>query len=223
MPTPQQSRQAMALVAEEAVADATDLYQRLGGSPEVQRAALLEAVPGIIDYYAVGAGSLAADFYDERRELARVKRAYASEVIVPDRVVKIRRAVAWSAQPMFEALPVSVEQRLRDVVQPEVARAYRDTILGNERQDAESAGWRRVTGACCRFCRMLADKGAIYKESTAQFAAHPNCDCSAEPVFRGQVVGPEANSFQYVGSKRRRTAAEKQALRDWLDAEYPTE
>lgn len=223
MPTPQQSRQALALVADQAVTDATSLYQRLNGSPEVTRAALLEAVPGVIDYYAVGAASLAADFYDERRELAKVKQPYASTLVIPDRVVKIRRAIAWATAPLFSTLSMTVEQRLGEVVQPEVARAYRETILENQRQDPAAVGWRRVTGVCCKFCRMLADKGAIYKRDTVQFAAHPHCDCGAEPVFRGQVVGPEANNFQYVGSKRSRTPAEKRALREWLNAQYPDE
>lgn len=220
MPTPQQSRRALALLSDEAAAVANELSLRLTGSPEVRRAALLETVPGVIEYYAVGAGALAADFYDERRELAAVKTSYATEVIVLDRTVKIRRAIAWAAQPLFGPMSVTLQQRLSEVVQPEVARSYRETVLENQRRDPATAGWRRVTGVCCKFCRMLGDKGAVYRRDTAQFAAHPHCDCGAEPVFQGEAIGPEANNFQYMASKRRRSPAEKQALRDWLNAEY---
>jgi hypothetical protein len=219
--SPQQSRLELAAVSDEAVAVALDMAGRVNGSPEVRRAALLDGIPEVIGFYADGAGVLATDFYDERREIAAVKSSFASEIIVTDRVVKIRRAVVWASEPLFRSLPVTLEQRLADVVQPEVSRVYRDTILDNQRRDPASAGWRRVTGVCCKFCRMLADKGAIYKRDTAQFAAHPHCDCGAEPVFRGESIGPEANNFQYLASKRRRSPAEKQALRDWLNAEYP--
>lgn len=221
MVSPQQSRQDLAVVSGEAVDVANELAGRLQGSPEAQRLVLLDNVPAIIDYYAAGAGVLAADFYDERRELAGVKSSYMTEIIAVDRTVKIRRAVAWAAEPLFEPMTVTLEQRLAKVVQPEVARAYRDTILENRRRDPATAGWRRVTGVCCGFCRMLADKGAIYKRDTAQFAAHPHCDCGAEPMFQGQAIGPEANNFQYMASKRTRTPAERARLREYISMYYP--
>jgi hypothetical protein len=35
----------------------------------------------------------------------------------------------------------------------------------------------------CDFCEMLADRGAVYGEASADFEAHDHCSCSAEPVF----------------------------------------
>lgn len=61
----------------------------------------------------------------------------------------------------------------------------RDTIRQTVARDSRSEGWRRVTsGASCEFCRMLAGRGAVYKEATAHFASHDHCGCSAEPVYR---------------------------------------
>lgn len=219
MTTPQQSRADLSVVTQAAVADAVEVAGRVGGSPELKRAALLETVPGVIDYYATGSAALAADFYDERRDLAGVKKTYTTTLVINDRTVKIRRAVAWASEPLFAEMTVTLEQRLAEVVQAEVARPYRDTITGQK--DPAKVGWRRVTGDSCRFCRLLADRGAVYKESTARFAAHTSCDCGAEPVFEGQAVGPEASPMQYLASKRSRTPAQKAALKDYLDTYYP--
>jgi hypothetical protein len=221
MPTALESRRALQLVTGAAVSTAAALAQALIGSPELKRAALLEGVPEIISVYAEGSGSLAADLYQDQRELAAVSGGFVPQVVILDRTVKVRRAVAWAADPWFVPLAVTVEARLAEVVQLEVARAYRDTIRQNRRQDPASVGWRRVTVGGCRFCRMLADKGAIYSKDTARFAAHSNCHCTAEPVFQGGTSGPEASAMQYLASKSSRTPAQKDALRSYLDAFYP--
>ena len=60
----------------------------------------------------------------------------------------------------------------------------RDTILASVKADRRSAGWQRVTsGNSCDFCSMLADRGAVYRESSSDFQAHDGCSCSAEPVY----------------------------------------
>lgn len=222
MTTARESRTQLNAVTGEALAVSLDLLERVQGAPTVQRAALLEGIPEIVAYYSLGSAALAADFYDEARERAGVTRAFATEPVVLDRTVKVRRAVAWASEPLFVAgaglLAVS---RFEEVVQLEVARPYRDTILTNRRSDPESVGWRRITAGGCKFCRMLADKGAIYKHDTARFAAHPSCHCTAEPVFKTNDTGVEASVMQYVASKRQRTAEEKARLRDHLNEFFP--
>lgn len=220
MPTPSESQAALRLVTGAAVADGAALAARLSGSPEAQRAVLLDAVPAVVGYYSDGSAALAADFYEEQREAAGL-RGFRASPIVNDRTVKIRRAVAWASEPLFEVTETTVAQRLAEVIQLETARPYRDTITGNRRLDPASVGWQRVTGTCCRFCRMLGDRGAVYREATARFAAHPNCDCTAQPVFQGGQVGPEASTIQYVASRRSKTPAQKKAVKDYLDTFYP--
>lgn len=78
-----------------------------------------------------------------------------------------------------------------------------------------------MTNDCCRFCQMLAARGAVYKSSTARFAAHPYCDCTAEPVFNNMAIGPEASVLQYEASKKRRSPAAKARLKAYLDEFYP--
>lgn len=221
MLTPLESRSALALLSGEAVAVSQDLLRRLNGSPELKRAALLDAIPGVIDYYSDGSAALAADFYEEQRELAGVRTAYTAQPVVSDRTVKIRNAVAWAAAPLIvdpdDVLSASL--RLVEVVQPEVSRPFRDTILSNRSNDPASVGWRRITQGGCKLCRMLADRGAVYKQATATFAAHPSCKCTAQPVFKTDV-GEEASVMQYTASRRNRTPKQRADLRNYLDTFY---
>lgn len=220
MVTARESRAALEVVSLTAVSAVRELFSSTSGSPVERRSALLEGVPEVVAYFSEGSAALAADFYEESRELAGVRRPYTVELVVNDRTVKIRRAVAWAADPLFVDDELSAVGRLAEVVQLESARPYRDTILTNRRQDPEAAGWRRIANpGACKFCRMLADRGAVYRRETARFASHGNCHCSAEPVFNGEP-GEEASVLQYVASKRRRTAKEKAALRDYLEANY---
>lgn len=222
MTTASEARLALTLVTAQAVTTASDFLGSLSGTAEAQRAGMLEVVPGIIAYYADGSSALAADFYDEERDRAAAKGRFIAEPVVTDRTEKIRRAIAWSAAPMFGD-DGDVAGRLAEVVQIETARPFRDTITTNRRRDPQSVGWRRVTsGSGCKFCLMLSDRGAVYREDTARFASHTHCHCTAEPVFRSNDTGESASAMQYVASKRRRSPEQKQALRDYLNEHFPS-
>jgi len=220
MLTASESKAALQIVTSAAVSTAVTAMGRLSGSPEQQRAVLLEAVPGVIGYYSEGSSALAADFYDDERERAAAPKLYVAEPVIEDRTVKIRRAVAWASEPLFDDDLEKSAGRLAEVVNLETARPFRDTILTNRRRDPSSVGWRRVTNGGCKLCRMLADRGAVYMDTTARFAAHPSCKCSAQPVFSSQDYGDEADVMQYMASRRKRTPAQQDALREYLRVNY---
>ena len=218
-----QVRSALNRLADDGVARLAVVIPLLSGSPEQMRSDLLDVVPSVVFTYTDGSSALAADWYDDLRDEASPRGSFAAEPFVADRSEKVHRLAAWAAEPLFAPEP-SLDQvvlRLLPDVQKEIARPFRDTITVNQQRDPAAVGWRRIaSGSGCKFCRALADKGAIFKESTARFAAHGNCHCSAAPVFDGQD-GPEASPMQYVASQRVRTPAEKQALRDYLNENYP--
>ena len=136
--------------------------------------------------------------------------------MIADRGQKLYNAIAWATQALLDdALDATPQQRLAEVVQLETARPYRDTITTNRRRDPSAVGWRRIAESGCRFCRMLAGRGAVYKAETARFASHTHCHCTAAPVFKGQD-GPEASALQYVASKRRKTEADRARVRAYL-------
>lgn len=220
MTTASESKAALQLVTGAAVNAVVAALGRLSGSPEQQRASLLDIAPAVIAHYSDGSSALAADFYDDERERAEAPKLYIAEPVILDRVVKIRRAVAWASDPLFGDEPEKSAGRLAEVVQLETARPYRDTILENRNRDPSAVGWRRVTNGGCKLCRMLADRGAVFSDKTARFAAHTNCKCTAQPVFSSSDYGDEASVMQYMASRRKRTSEQQEALREYLRVNY---
>ena len=216
MLSPSESRRALVLVTDAAVADAQRLVP-LGAD------AIAEGVPEVVGYYTLGSSALAADYYDEERLRAEVRGRFTAEPVIPDRAEKVRRAALWAAAPMFsESIGQTVASRIAEVVQLEVAKAHRETILTNRRRDPQSAGWKRIaSGSGCKFCQMLAGKGTVYTAETARFASHPNCSCTAQPWFKGQPLSDPADPLQYLASKRTRTPEQRARLRDYLNGAYP--
>jgi hypothetical protein len=220
MLTASESKAALTLVTGEAVSTTLRLLGQVSGSPEQQRAILLDGVPDVIGYYSFGSSALAADYYEDERERQAAPKLYVAEPVIVERTEKIRRAVAWASDPLFTDDPSGVEGRLADVVQLETARPYRDTILTNRQRDPSAVGWRRITNGGCKLCRMLADRGAVYSDTTARFATHGHCKCTAQPVFTSSDYGEEASVMQYMASRKRRTPAQRAALREYLNTNY---
>lgn len=220
MPSPLESQAALRLITYSADQQVRALMAGLTGSPQQILAQLLEAMPWLISYFSDGSAALAADLFDDLRDMASTRRLFRADPVVVDRTVKIRNAVAWAVQPV-EGSNVTTVDKLVELAKSEVARPYRDTITLNSRRDPQSVGWSRVAGDSCGFCRMLAGRGAVYKRDTARFAAHGNCDCTAQPVFLGGDTGPEASVMQYMASKKSKTPGQQAAVRDYLATYYP--
>lgn len=220
VPTAAEARRALQLLTGRATITAQQLLSSTSGDPQARRLALLEDVPELISYYSDGSAALAADFYEDERLGAGVTGAFSAQLVIPDRTVKVRRAIAWAADPLFDDGDELAGARLGELVQLETARPFRATVTGNRTRDPQAVGWRRETAGGCRFCRMLAERGAVYRESTARFAAHANCHCTAVPVFGANDTGETASVLQYRASSRNRTSAQQAQLRDYLDSHY---
>lgn len=222
MVTALQSKRDLRVLTEDAADTADWMLRRTSGKWESRRLQLLDTVPGVIGYYSEGSAALAVDFYDDARADAEEATRFAAEGVIVDRTVKIRRGVAWASEPLSVADEAAAAARIVELVQSEVVRPYRDTILTNQTRDPAAIGYQRYTGGnACGFCRMLAAKGAVYMEGSAYFAAHDTCKCTAGPVFRGGQQGPEASAMQYIASGRRRTPAEKKKLREYIAEYFP--
>ncbi len=216
--TPLESKAQLVVLGDDAADTARWMVRRSSGAWESRRLQLLDAAPGVIGYYSEATAALAADFYDDQRSKVKGER-YAADSVVLDRTVKIRRRIAWASEPLSLDDDELAAARLAQVMQSELNRPYRDTIITNRKRDPLCVGWKRVTdGDGCAFCRALAARGAVYREATAYFAAHEDCSCTCAPVFRGEGAGPEADVMQYMASsrKRRKSPAQKQRLRDWI-------
>lgn len=88
--------------------------------------------------------------------------------------------------------------------------------------DPDARGWARVTaGKACKFCQMLASRGAVYTQDTVDFQAHDGCHCMPEPVFGDTAptnVVPDRMSVEGMTDEQ---AADFIAVRDAMAAKYP--
>lgn len=221
-------RGALTAVAASAAADFLPLVT--GDQPGRTRSALLEVAPAVTGLAVEGSAALAADWYEDLREEARPRRRHLT--VVPDwQAERFGQAVAWATAPLLDETPnlTLVRSRLWTVTEHEVFSGFTDTTEANVRADPEAVGWKRVArDSACPFCRMLAERGAVYrKEATANFSAHTGgprgggvCRCTVVAVFRGGEQGPEASVVQYTASKRRPTAKDRQRVYDYLRANY---
>lgn len=221
MVTPLESKAQLTLLADDSEDTVRWMLRRSSGAWESRRLQMLDTVPDVLAFYSEGSAALATDFYDDAR--VGTDGRFSATPVILDRTVKIRRGVAWASEPLSIDDDELAAARFAQLMRSEMARPYRDTIITNRKQDPQAVGWKRITRGAksCSFCRMLADRGAVYRKETATFASHDDCMCTAAPVFKGGEIGPEATTAQYMASKRRRSAKEKAFLRDYLKGNYP--
>ena len=206
---------------------AFDLQTLAAAAPLARRVdTLIAALPLIVPSYYDAAGSLALAWYDELRDESRPVTAYAPEVIGDPSTDWIERETTIFRESLDSGdLARDMDAMLTQaslLATKEVARGFRDSITGNTRQDRDAIGWSRVArSGACKLCTMIAARGAVFRESTAHFAAHTSCHCTARPEFRNGDHGPEASVEQYAASSKRRTPAQQKALRKYLNENYP--
>lgn len=211
-------------VGDAAVADLTAVWGSWGwDDPFSVRGAASLVVPDVVWTYQGVAGGYAADQYDEWRELERVRGRFVASpaaLAAEDQVLAgVRNAVGslFGASPDVDA----ARSLLAGSVARHVMHGATDTIVGATRADPQAAGWRRVARpSACRFCRMLAGRGGVYRsESTAQFSAHDWCFCACAPSWDQDA--PDMPAVAYVASRRRPSDADRERVRAYLDEHYP--
>lgn len=239
MPTsPERVRSGLLKITKAARRDLRTVATAAGEDPQQVRAALFAATPLLVADYGDYAGLLAADWFEELREAAAPSSPFAPRPVQLLTDDDIAAAVAATTKMLREAAE-DVERQvaeaiaaMEDELAREVAASFNDTMLVNAHEDPASVGWRRFARPeACKFCKMLADRGAVYTAETARFAAHGavmrgerkggNCMCIAGPAFGGKEIWGEATPMQYVASKRERTDEERAALREYLNENFP--
>lgn len=199
--------------------------------PREVRPVIFAAAPLIVSDYIDGSAALALEWYEERRE-----EASAPSPFTPKPHAEVRDMygdIAWATGPLHEvsklevvtdallARAVSESLDLLDgVVQVHVASGFWDTVTGNVAADPDAVGWQRYARpGACKFCVMVAGRGAVYRKSTANFAAHKNCHCVAGPAYDPEA--PRASAMQYLAAGSNRTKKQKAELRAYLNENFP--
>lgn len=185
------------------------------GRPEAARDALLEYVPFLVSTYGEQAASLAADWYDDVRAAESIGGRFRAAMDVPDESDATEGLVRRAAGALFTDAPLAALPMIQGKAAQYAIEGARQTVMTSTTRDPRASGWQRVTRAgACRFCQMLAGRGAVYKESTVHFAAHGGakggeCNCAAVPSWDPDA--PEVDVFLYEASVRtsdlRRAAA----------------
>ena len=240
---PSRVRAALQVVTGAAGADVRQVVaQAPAEEPEMVRAALFAAAPLIVSDYSDGAAALALDWFEEIRDEARPRRPFTPTPIrlvtdddVAAMIARDSEALLREIENPTGDLATAIDESMRLIqaeIENEIAAAFRDTITENAVEDSDAVGWRRFARpGACKLCRMLADRGAVYTESTARFAAHGavmggnrkggNCMCIAGPAYGGKETWAEATPMQYLASRRQRSAADRERLREYLNENFP--
>lgn len=196
-----------------------DVLWRQVSDAVVARELLADVLPELTAIYGEAAATLGADWYDEIRETEappNARRFTARTVALPpsEQTDVIAR---WVVGPLFDAEPdwAGAKALADGSLQRLIADMDRGTTIGSSLADPSANGWRRVTdGQACGFCRMLASRGAVYRESTVNFGAHDNCGCSGVPSFGDDRIAAR----EFAPSTRNISPADQQRAREWMRA-----
>lgn len=94
-----------------------------------------------------------------------------------------KRAIARGASAE-EAVAMSL-RHLQMTGRSELYRVAREQVITAANTTDYIDRYQRIASpTACKFCRMLAGRGAVYRLETAGFRAHGNCGCTAEPVVQ---------------------------------------
>lgn len=164
----------------------------------------IEAVRALVDQYGSASASLAADYYEAQRVAARVTGRFTVPLADPPPDEQVDNSLRWATKDVWERDPddpattdaqlqpldvrlQQAERKAEAVAQKLVTDQGRGTVREAVRRDREATAWARAAAlGACGFCKMLAIRGAVYKQDTADFRAHDGCHCGVVPVFRGQ-------------------------------------
>lgn len=146
-----------------------------------------DAVDAVTQHYGRAAAAQSLQHYRAVRADAGVSAPLSAPPVadvpagfIDQAVVEALSAAEADIQKAIADLDASAEQLVLD--------QGRRQALTAVRADRFAKGWARVTNpGACSFCLMLAvraGKGFLYTSvRSANFRAHPNCRCTAEPVF----------------------------------------
>lgn len=213
MATPQALKTAITDLAVLAGNDLDALWRQVQ-TPDEAREALQDVLPALVNTYGLASATISADWYDDARDLVDAKgRFTAIPADLGDQGADI--LARWGIGPLFK--PEADWRRARVQVegglQLRIANASRYTVAGSSIADPAADGWQRQGAGSCSFCALLIGRGSVYSESTADFAAHDHCRCSAVPAFKGEPrpVKP------YTPSARKATDADRARVRAYLN------
>lgn len=213
MATAQQLRDAIDHLSALSADDLAVIWRQVS-TADVARDALMDVLPALIDAYGTASATVAAEWYDQRREAAGVGRRFQANPAGLRGGGGGQELARWGVGPLFSESPdfARAQQLVTGGLQLRIANAARDTVTGAAIADPSARGWQRQAFRGCPFCQMLAGRGSVYGESSADFAAHDHCHCVAVPAFEGQPKPVQP----YKPTDKNITDADRARVREYL-------
>lgn len=147
--------------------DLTAFWQSLNvqGDPTRVRDAVLEFFPELVALYGEPSAVLGADWYDMLRDVPPSSSSFRAVAASPVEAEQSVASARWGLGPLFDGDPGGALALLTGVTQRLVMQPYRDTVFLSAYSDPVRTGVARVPSGSttCRFCVMLASRGAVYK------------------------------------------------------------
>lgn len=195
-----------------ALADLRNIWQL---SPSDLEAAFFGLFPDVLGTWAEASAAAAADWYDEVRDSAEISGRF-SAIVEPLGDLGAYALAGWATEPLKLPQPdvLSAKSRLEDGFQKRLVNSANLTVTGSAKADPKARGYmRRTRPGACRFCVMVASRGAVYTQQSARFACHGHCFCEAVPAWGGQALPVEP----YKPSDRPQTASDRARVRQWIN------
>lgn len=208
MATPARLRSDIEQVHRLADRDLAALWRQVNDAAQA-RAALMDVLPALVGTYGQAAATVAAEWYDQARAKAAVRGTFTAIPVEPsDRGAQA--LAGWATSTGTDL--ASIQALVAGGLQRRIADAARETVMGSAVADPKATGWQRQTQGGCVFCQMIAGRGSVFSEASADFASHDSCRCVAVPAFEGhpRPVKP------YTPSTRTSTDADRARVREYL-------
>ena len=192
--------------------DLRALWRQVSTAVEA-RQALEDVLPALVATYGAASATVAADWYDELRDELNVSRRFSAipAEVDPGGAVALAR---WGVGPLLEGEPDwrRAQTMIDGGLQLRIANAARETVRFSSIEDPSAQGWQRQASGGCEFCQMLASRGVVYSEASADFASHDHCRCFAVPAFKGRARAVKP----YTPSERDISDADRARVREWI-------
>lgn len=191
--------------------------------------AFIAAIQALV--YSFGAISAwqAAEAYERKRKEMGIRGTFTAAPAPAADPEKVEASVRWATRDLWKPDPdiPAIQKQTLAVVEKDILDSGRQTVLNAVKSDRKATGWERDTdGDPCSFCAMLATRGAVYRsEASADFQAHSNCKCWAEPVFGVYQMPQQVQEWKTLYQSSTKDAygmkASIKAFREAYDANYP--
>lgn len=181
----------------------------------------MSAVRALIEQYGAASAAVASDFYERQRADANVPGHFDAAAAPPAPDEQVESSLRWATKDLwetdaeqepFDVRLAQAEQRAEAVAQKLVADQGRATTRQAVDRDREAVAYARAAAlGGCHFCKLMASRGAVYKnartagrDANDKFTGdasvvkfHDNCHCVIVPVFRGQQFELSAHAAEW--------------------------